>query len=128
MIKQKTAETIWSCYREIEAGKKLLHDLAEAVRENPGREHEPHIKDAFGHPRSLQLGIPMGENAHRLFGLSPKLALSVIRAHMADKRRDLAVANELARFELDLDEDSVSQGDNPPDFNPSVPTDEGPLN
>lgn len=104
MITQKTAENIWSCYREIEAGKKLLQDMEKAEKDNPRRKHEQHLKDAFGHKQELQLGIPMGESGHRLYGVSPKLALSVIRAHIAEKEGELVEMNECARVELDDEE------------------------
>lgn len=101
MITQKTAENIWSCYREIEAGKKLLQDMEKVEKDNPRHKHEQHLKDAFGHKQELQLGIPMGDSGHRLYDVSPKLALSIIRAHMAEKGRELTEMNECARVELD---------------------------
>lgn len=58
------------------------------------------LKDAFGRERQLQLGIPSGENGHRLLDVSPVLAESVIRAHIENKRAQLVEANERARIEL----------------------------
>ena len=102
MITQKTAERIWSAYREIEAGEKLLADMA-AIRAEPFSDrdrHAPTLKDAFGRARHLQLGIPSGENGHRIFDVAPELAESVIRAHIAKKQVELVEANEQARIEL----------------------------
>jgi hypothetical protein len=101
MITQKTAADLWHCYREIEAGKQLLQDMEKVEGDNPGRKHEQHLKDAFGLKQGLHLGIPMGEKGHQLFDLSPKLALSVIRAHIAQKKQELVEVNERARIELD---------------------------
>lgn len=101
MITQETAALIYSAYREIEAGQKLLDDM-KAIRE---REHlnktAPTIKDAFGNRRHLQLGIPSGENSHRILDVSPVLAESVIRAHIENKRATLAELQERARIEMD---------------------------
>lgn len=101
MITQETAALIYSAYREIEAGQKLLDDM-KAIRE---REHldktAPTIKDAFGNRRHLQLGIPSGENSHRILDVSPVLAESVIRAHIENKRATLAELQECARIEMD---------------------------
>ena len=101
MITQETAERIWNCYREIATGEKLLEDMQEVAKKNTRDDHVPQLRDVFGHRRDLQLGIPSGENGHRLFGVSPTLAKSIIRAHIAAERADLAEANEQARMELE---------------------------
>ena len=101
MITQETAARIYRAYREIEAGEKLLADMKE-IRAREGLDKfEPSIKDAFGRPRHLQLGIPSGENAHRILDVSPVLAESVIRAHIENKRAELVECQECARIELD---------------------------
>jgi hypothetical protein len=111
MITQETAARIWNAHREIESGTKMLEDVAKE-REKGLRDydkHAPTLRDAFGHRRHFQLGVPSGENGHRLFDVSPMLAESCIRAHIENKRRDLAEANEAARIELTSDgESSVS--------------------
>lgn len=102
MITQETCAAIYSAHREILAGEKLLEDM-QKERERigfDGDKHAPTLKDHFGRVRQLQLGIPSGENAHRLFDVSPKLAESVIRAHIENKRAELVEANERARIEL----------------------------
>lgn len=73
------------------------------VREAPFADREKYaatLKDAFGCRRQLQLGIPNGENGHRIFDVNPQLAESVIRAHIAQKQAELVVVNEQARIEL----------------------------
>lgn len=105
MITKETCQAIYSAHREIEAGEKLLEDM-KAERERPFSDREklaPLLKDAFGHRKHLQLGIPLGENSHRLFDVSPALAESVIRAHIENKRAALVEANERARIELDME-------------------------
>ena len=102
MITKETAARIWAAYREIEAGEKLLSDMAEQ-RNKPFADrdrHAPTLKDAFGRVRHLQLGIPSGDNGHRIFDVDPELAESVIRAHIAKKQVELVEANESARLEL----------------------------
>lgn len=103
MVSQETAAAIWSAYREIAAAEKLLTDLAEEQRRASLDKHAPTLKDAFGHRRHLQLGVPTGESAHRLFDVRPTLADSVIRAHIGNQRAALAEANERARVELAAD-------------------------
>lgn len=100
MIKQETAARIWTAYREIETAKKLLDDMAKARDRIQPDLHAATLRDAFGHRRQLQLGIPCGENGHQLFDVSPVLAESVIRAHIETKHRELHEANECARIEL----------------------------
>jgi hypothetical protein len=100
VILQKTARRIWNCYREIAAAEKILDDMAELAKRHPYDEHEAKLTDAFGHAHDLQLGIPSGENGHRLFDVRPELAASVIRAHIAAKKAELVEANEAARIEV----------------------------
>ena len=107
MISNETIERIWHCKREIEAGTKLLVDMAEVRKQEEDRMNrlaktEPTLKDAFGRRRQLQLGIPSGENGHRLFDVSPQLAESVIKVHIANKTAELAEATEQARIELSI--------------------------
>ena len=100
MITQETAANIWHAYREIEVGEKLLADMKE-IREREGlNKHEPAIKDAFGRKRQLQLGIPSGDNSHRILDVAPVLAESIIRAHIEHKRAELVQYQEAARIEL----------------------------
>ena len=100
MIKRETAEKIWIAYREIETAEKLLKDMQEMRETQRIDKSAPTLKDAFGRRRHLQLGIPSGENGHRLFDVSPVLAESCIRAHIEKKRAELVDANEAARIEL----------------------------
>lgn len=70
------------------------------MKEALQRGQDPNPRDPFGRQRNLQLGIPSGEHSQRLFDVAPRLAISVIRAHIAEKQRELAEANEQARIEL----------------------------
>lgn len=104
MITPDTAARIWNIHREIKTGEKLLEDMAHELSKpfaevtNP---HAPRLKDAFGRRVHLSLGIPCGEDSHKLIDIHPKLAESVIRAHIERKRAELAEANEQARIELE---------------------------
>lgn len=107
MITNETLERIWHCKREIEAGNKLLTDMAEVLKQEEERcnrlsKTEPTLRDAFGRRRHLELGIPSGEGGHRIFQVSPILAESVIKAHIANKTAELAEATEQARIELSV--------------------------
>ena len=100
MITQDTAAKIWQCYREIEVGNKLFDDLEKLVKEAKQDKTEAKLRDVFGNQRNLQLGVPSGENAHRLFDVHPDLALSIIRAHIAEKQAELVRLEEKAKVEL----------------------------
>ena len=100
MITQETAAKIYSTYREIEAGNTLLKDLATEIEECRFDNTEPNLKDCFGRRNQLQLGVPSGENGHRLFGVSVDLAISVIRVHIANCEAKLVKLQECARIEL----------------------------
>jgi hypothetical protein len=102
MITQKTAARIWTAYREIATAEKLLDDMAEeeAERSPMDEKHAPTLRDAFGRRRHLELGVPSGDDCHRIFDVHPELAKSVIRAHIAAKQAELVEANEQARNEL----------------------------
>lgn len=101
MISSGTVERIWKCQREIAIGKSLLEEMKRIVENMRRDDHPERIKDAFGRERDLQLGIPSGENCHRLLNVSPALATSIIRTHIANKEAELVEANEQARIELE---------------------------
>jgi hypothetical protein len=117
MISRDTAARIWNAYREIEAGEKLLADMAEIRKSERIDKYAPTLKDAFGTRRQLQLGIPQGDNGHRLLDVSPILAESCIRVHIERKRAELAEANESAWLELNalelsgVADDETTKGD-----------------
>lgn len=100
MIEQETCAEIWGCYREIETAEKLLKDMAELKEDRHSYSHERCLKDAFGKGRKLQLGIPSGEDGHRLFGVSYSLADAVIKSHISIKKAELIELNEKAKLEL----------------------------
>lgn len=105
MITAETAARIWECYREIETAKKLLEDIEKAIEDDKieRRDKPGTLRDVFGRRQNLQLGVPSGHDSHRLFGVSVKLGVSVIHAHIAHKEAELKEANEQARLELDID-------------------------
>lgn len=104
MITQETAGRIWNCYREIAVGEKLLEDMTESEREYDQDVRRSSLKDAFGHRRHLTLGVPSSDSSSRILDVAPSLAKSVINAHIANKRAELAEANEQARIELGVSE------------------------
>lgn len=96
MITKQTAYDIWIAYDEIEKGEKLLTEMLE----QRSRGETMNLRDSFGRPRSFQLGVPSGDNAHRLFDVQPLLAVEVIKAHVAHKRAELATIQQRAAAEL----------------------------
>ena len=97
MLSKQTAIDIALSYREIEIAETLLADITEALR----RHEMPDIRDAFGRPQGgLQLGVPSGPGAHRMFDVPWGLAKPVIEAHIAHHRSRLLALTEKARMEL----------------------------
>lgn len=95
-ISLKTASRIIVAYREIENATELLDKLEKATSDP----FEP-IRDVFGRPKNcLQLGVPSGDTAHRILEVRPDLAMVCIKAHIDDKKIDLANANREAWVEL----------------------------
>ena len=97
MITKETAGKIWNCHQEIANAEKLLEEMTTAIKDR----EDPNPRDAFGRRHCLQLGVPMErEGHHRLFDVRPELALSIIRAHIANMKAVLSEANEQAGIEL----------------------------
>lgn len=105
MITQDTAAALWGCHREIAVSEKLLADIAE-TRQQEERylekdKYRPELRDVFGRKRGLQLGVPSGQDCHRLLDVSTELGETVIRAHIGNCQAKLVELNERARIELD---------------------------
>ena len=82
-------------HREIETATKLLEELRTRFKASD----DPTPLDAFGRHRNFQLGVPSSDNGHRLFDVSPRLAVAIIEAHLAEKKRDLIEASVIATLE-----------------------------
>jgi hypothetical protein len=96
-ISKQTAMDIALAHREVEAATALLAEIEDAL----GRRQAPDIRDAFGrHQDGLQLGVPHGNNGHRLFNVPWVLAKPVIEAHIAQQHAVIAALSETARLEL----------------------------
>lgn len=96
MISQKTAMDIALAYREVEAAEGLLAEITETIT----RRGAPDIRDAFGRLQDgLQLGVPSGNNSHRLFNVPWTMAKPILEAHMAQQRAVIAVLSEKAIIE-----------------------------
>lgn len=97
-ICKQTAMDIALAYREVETAEKLLAE----VREATDRRGAPDIRDAFGRLQSgLQLGVPSGDNSHRMFNVPWSLAEPIMEAHIANQRAIIAALSVKARAELD---------------------------
>jgi hypothetical protein len=98
-ITKQTAMDIALAYREIETAEKLLAELQEAR----SRHAAPDVRDAFGRRQDgLQLGVPSGENSHRMFNVPWALAVPIIEAHVAQQKAAVAALTERARGEMGL--------------------------
>jgi hypothetical protein len=98
-ITMDTAAAIWKAHREIEAAKNMLVE----IRDRKKAGDDPNPLDGFGRRRQYELGVPHGDNGHRLFGLSPELALHIIEAHITRKQAELVEACTRAALELNGD-------------------------
>ena len=106
MISNDTAVRILRAYREIEAAKTFLKAIEVAMEKWEDWGDRKHM-ERDNSPRFCEMGVPMHgviEDASRttmhLYAVKPRLALSVIRAHIADQEREIIDANEQAWIEL----------------------------
>ncbi len=103
IITKATASRIWNAHHDIENGKKILADMEEQIRRagnhDKGAEHESNPRDAFGKHRCLTLGIPTDNRSERMLDVQPRLAIAIIKAHIADKEKDLIEASQIAVIE-----------------------------
>jgi hypothetical protein len=95
-VSMDVAYRIWSAHREIEVAQKLYDEMKGELE----RGANPTPRDVFGRRRNLSLGVPSGNDGQRLFDVSPRLALSIIEAHIAEKRHELTEASIAARVEM----------------------------
>jgi hypothetical protein len=104
IISIETAMRIYNAHREIEAANNLQKEIDEANKWSTAREKgEPVHKDAFGRKRHLTLGIPAGNDSHRLLRVPPAMTPYIIKAHIAEQRKELEQACLLAEMELNGD-------------------------
>ena len=92
MISKDLARQIHNAHCQIENCDKLVSDMAKEI-DNHGDEK---LMDAFGHRKGLQLGIPSGDNCHRLLNVSPEMAIKVINEHKEFNQSELKRLNALA--------------------------------
>lgn len=90
MITKKQAYDLWNCHNEIEKAYKLKADMQEALIKYNSLE----LTNVFGERQGLQLGIPMGENSHRLLNVSPKIALQIIDEYIKEQEALLQLLNK----------------------------------
>lgn len=97
LISKQTAMDIALAYREVETAEGLLAEITETMERRSGAD----IRDAFGRTQhGLQLGVPNGDNSHRLFGVPFTLARPVIEAHIATQRAAIAALTQKAHAEI----------------------------
>lgn len=97
MLTQQTATDIAVLYRDIEAAEELLAQVKGAL----DKMHQVDIRDVFGRRQyRLQLGIPSGDNGHRILHVPYELAIPVIEATIASHRAALKALETKARAEL----------------------------
>ena len=97
ILSQEAAGRIWTAHREIETGRKLLADIRNALKENsPPTPIEPgRRRDVFTFGRGSY------DRWSHISEVSPRLAIAVIEAHIAEKERELKEASIAARIELE---------------------------
>lgn len=96
-ISMQTAADMAITYREIEVAEKLLGEIKDAL----AKAELPDIRDVFGRRRRhLELGVPSGDNGHRLFFVPYDIAVPVLEAAIASYRETLGALNQKAAAEL----------------------------
>jgi hypothetical protein len=98
-ITMATAAAIWKAHREIEAATKMLAE----IRDKKNMREDPNPLDGFGRRTPYQLGVPSGDNGHRLLDVSPELALHIFAARITRKQTELVEACARAALELSGD-------------------------
>jgi hypothetical protein len=96
VISVETATDIALAWREIAAAEKLLAEIEDTLTRAPA----PDVRDVFGRLQNgLQLGVPSGNNGHRLFNVPWSMCRPVIQAHIEQQRQIIAVLNAKALIE-----------------------------
>lgn len=99
IVSKEQAESVYRCHREIEAGEKLLVEVQRVVNAARNDASTPlGLVDAYGRERGLQLGVPCSDNAHRLFDVPWRLAVPIIKAHIAEKQAELELLSAAIAF------------------------------
>ena len=97
MISRETATRIAQAHAEIEAAEKLLAELAERANQPP-RDPRHGFNLQSDQRYGIELGVRVGSGM-RCYDVSPKLAIAVITAHIANKRDELGELSALAHEE-----------------------------
>ena len=99
MITLATVKEIYSVYRDIEAGEKLLVEVdAELAKEKDSIGFHGEVQSVA---RNCNLGWPsMSNDSYRMYNVEAKIARAVIVAHLADQKAKLEKLNEVARLEV----------------------------
>lgn len=98
MISRETATDIAVLHRDIEAAEKLLAEVKAAI----DRMHQVDIRDVFGRRQyRLQLGVPSGNDGHRILHVPYELAIPVIEATIANHHAALRALGVKAKAEIE---------------------------
>lgn len=96
MITKETAQKIWSCHDGIERSDKLMADMKDEL-EKTGDER---LIDAFGRKKGLELGVPCGDDGHRIFNVRIDLAIQVIESHTEEQEAELKELEAIVKIEM----------------------------
>lgn len=97
MISKDLSRKIYNCHSELEKCDELIKKMSEAI----DKTGEPKLLDAFGERKGLQLGIPCGDNGHKLLNVSPQMAIKVIQEHKDFNQSELKRLNGLALIQAE---------------------------
>ena len=91
MITKELCRQMYNCYYEIEAANKLVEDAEKSLKDR-----KPVIeRDCFGYEQNFQMSLPSNyENSRTTVKVNPRLALAVMRNHIAEKEAELIALNE----------------------------------
>lgn len=97
-ISFETAKDLALAYREITSAETLLADVEKGLVHGQGVD----IRDAFGRRQDgLQLGVPSGQNGHRLYNVPWRLCKPILEAHIASQKAIIAALSEKAMIEME---------------------------
>ena len=84
---------------EIEKSQKLINDMAEVLSRDSEKQ-APTLNNAFGEKKGLMLGVPSGNDSHRLFDVNADLSIKIIEKHIEEKQARLIELMAIAKIEL----------------------------
>ena len=70
------------------------------MKEQLEKSGDERLIDAFGRKKGLELGVPMGNDGHRIFNVRIDLAIQIIEAHAKEQEDELRELEAIVKIEM----------------------------